>query len=605
MDEHEGGTIIPAIQLGVRRAWRGIEFGTREWWREYRRFIHELPVPGEAWLEPERVQAGEEVYLKLSFRVGARGIDRYGHIAVETPFRTLQPLAPDTVLRSRTPYLSVSCTDPRSHLDVTCSDGIVDILVQAYPLEEGEIVTVHFADPLGNPIRMPEQSLRYPFPVALDVDNSGRYRRIASFPVLEVTGGYPRCLYVVAPSAVQPGEPFRVRALALDGFDGNPSPGYSGHVRVLCTDPLAQVPCEAEISDNYLALSGVVLRTPGVHTITLLDEHNGLIGQSPPIGVDFFPEGWRAYFGDIHGHNEHCDGRGTVDEYYLWARDVRILDFCALTNHVEGAKRLPVEDFWRLDIAKANDYNSPGNFVAFVGFEWGGWTVWGDKCVYYLEGDGPYFPANEPVADTPGKLFARLESRDAIVVPHHTKYGGRTVWDEHDPRWEPVVEIYSIWGSSECYGEHSVQAAWERGYRLGVIAGSDDHTGHPGTPPGGLACILAGELTREALFYALESRRCYGTTGARILLDFRVNGVPVGGVVRNTETVEVYVRVAGTAPIEKVEILRDSEVVYSADGDGREVTLRWREVRGRGRYYYVRVAQADGHLAWSSPIWIE
>ena len=80
---------------------------------------------------------------------------------------------------------------------------------------------------------------------------------------------------------------------------------------------------------------------------------------------------------------------------------MRFLDFCALTNHVEGAKRLPVDDFWELDIAKAEEYNSPGSFVTFVGFEWGGWTVWGDKCVYYLGNEGPYFPANEPEADTP------------------------------------------------------------------------------------------------------------------------------------------------------------------------------------------------------------
>jgi len=596
--------VVPAIQLGVRKAWRRIEFGTREWWREYRRFVHEPPVPGEAWLEPEEVKAGEEVYLKLHFRAGPGGVGRYGHIAVETPFRDLKPLTSDTVLRARTPYFSASCTDPRPRLDVTFSDGIADVLIQGYPLREGEVVTLNFADPLGNPIRMPEVSMRYPFPVALDLDNSGRYRRIASFPVLEVTGGHPRCLYVVAPSVVRSGGPFQLRALALDGRDGNPSPGYSGKVRIICTDPKAEVPREVEVRDGKLLLSGVVLKTSGVHTLTLVDERDGLIGQSPPIGVDFFPEGWGAYFGDVHGHNEHCDGRGTIDEYYLWARDVRFLDFCALTNHVEGAKRLPVDDFWELDIAKANEYNFPGSFVTFVGFEWGGWTVWGDKCVYYLGEEGPYFPANEPDSDTPSKLFAKLEGMDAIAVPHHTKYGGRTDWDQHDPEWEPVVEIYSMWGSSELYGEHSVQAAWERGYRLGVIAGSDDHTGHPGTPPGGLACLLAGELTREALFYALRSRRCYGTTGARILLDFRMNGVPMGGTVKDTRDLEVHLRVAGTAPV-KVEIVKDSEVAYSREVEGRELEVRWRDRGGRGRYYYVRVIQADGHMAWSSPIWTE
>ena len=38
----------------------------------------------------------------------------------------------------------------------------------------------------------------------------------------------------------------------------------------------------------------------------------------------------------------------------------------------------------------------------------------------------------------------------------------------------------------------------------------------------------APELTREAVFDALHARRTYGTTGRRILLDFRVNDAPVG-----------------------------------------------------------------------------
>ncbi|HID07658.1 MAG TPA: DUF3604 domain-containing protein, partial [Armatimonadetes bacterium] len=339
------------------------------------------------------------------------------------------------------------------------------------------------------------------------------------------------------------------------------------------------LPSCAEISNDQPALPNVVLRSPGIHTITVIDERNGLIGQSPPIAVDFFPEGWRVFYGDIHGHNEHCDGRGTIDEYYQWGRDVRFLDFCALTNHVEGAKRLQVDDFWHIDVAKAAEYNAPGRFVTFVAFEWGSWTVWGDKCVYYLDDDGPYYPANEPIADTPQKLFKLLKGKRAIVIPHHTKYGGQTDWDRYDPYWEPVVEIYSIWGSSECYGEHSVQAAWERGYRLGVIGSSDNHSGHPGTPPGGLACIFAKQLTREALFNALRNRKCYATTGARILMDFRINGAPMGNAVKDVDELEVHVRVAGTAPIERMEILRNSEVVHCTSSDERARELRWRDTK--------------------------
>ncbi len=604
--ERKKDVVIPAIQLGVRKQWREIELGTREWWREYRRFMEEPPAPGEAWLEPSSVRAGEEVCLKLHFRAGAGGISKYGHIAIETPFQPPPLLSRGAVLRARTPYLAVSCTNEKPSLDVTCSASIVDILVQGHPLNLGDTVTVQFAHPLGNPLRMPARQLNYPFAVALDRDNTGRYQRIARFPRLEVAGGCARCLYAAAPAVVASQEPFALRLVALDGFDGSPSPHHQATLRLLCTDPQAELPLHVEMANGRAAAPHIVLRTPGAHTITAIDERNGLIGQTPPIGVDFLPDDWRPWFGDLHGHNEHCDGYGTVDEYYTWAGDVRLLDFGALANHVEGAKRMPVEKFWPADVAKAAEYNKPGAFVTLLGFEWGGWSLWGDKCVYYRAAAGPCFPANDPASDTPQKLFAQLKGRSAIVIPHHSKYGGQTDWDAHDPRWERVVEIYSMWGSSECGGERSIQAAWARGYRLGVIGGTDDHTGHPGTPPGGLAAVFARELTREALFNSMMARRCYATTGARILLDFRVTGAPMGQVIKKGNAVEVRARCAGTAPIEKLEILRNNEPVHAVAGNQRTLDVRWRDGRARaGAYYYVRLTQADGHRAWSSPIWIE
>ena len=67
-----------------------------------------------------------------------------------------------------------------------------------------------------------------------------------------------------------------------------------------------------------------------------------------------------------------------------------------------------------------------------------------------------------------------------------------------------------------------------QGLRLSTIAASDDHRSQPGKPHWGLAAVRAPALTREAIFDALHARRTYGTTGQRILLDFRVNDAPMG-----------------------------------------------------------------------------
>jgi hypothetical protein len=116
-----------------------------------------------------------------------------------------------------------------------------------------------------------------------------------------------------------------------------------------------------------------------------------------------------------------------------------------------------------------------------------------------------------------------------------------------NPRYERLVEMYSMHGTSETRGtplsnkvEDGVSARelLAAGHRVGFIAASDNHNGAPGLSArssrftnlvysGGLAAVWAAELTREAVFDALYARRCYGTTGARILLDFRLNGEPI------------------------------------------------------------------------------
>ena len=48
---------------------------------------------------------------------------------------------------------------------------------------------------------------------------------------------------------------------------------------------------------------------------------------------------------------------------------------------------------------------------------------------------------------------------------------------------------------------------------------------------GALTGVWAEALTREALFEALWARRCFATNGARVMLDVRVNGMPMGSEV--------------------------------------------------------------------------
>jgi hypothetical protein len=134
------------------------------------------------------------------------------------------------------------------------------------------------------------------------------------------------------------------------------------------------------------------------------------------------------------------------------------------------------------------------------------------------------------------------------------------------------------------------------------MCNSDGHKGRPGAEgPGagqfgianGLTCVLAERLTRDAIFTALKQRRCYGTTGARIDLDFAINGQPMGSVLDcGRSAAGVFASVRGTGPIESLELFQGRQVIHTVRpgaferlSSSNRIRVSWRgsRIRGRGR----------------------
>ncbi|MFP3903338.1 MAG: CehA/McbA family metallohydrolase [Armatimonadota bacterium] len=602
--------IIPSIQKGIRHRWQPIEDGTREWWRGYREWLRADPAPGQATIEPDTVEAGSRLRLKLVFTVGEGGIAPYGHIAIEPPLPELNPYTESAPRPSS--RFAVTCSNPRPELAVDVSDGIIDIMNREYPLEEGDEVTIIFGEPESNPASMPSQMRRHPFPVAVAVENTPEYRLIENIPELTVEGAPARQFLVVPKPAITSGEPFSVQIVALDDVGSNPDTKYTGTVQLTCTDEKAELPESVQFTEKdagVRVVEGLRLSSSGVHYLTACDMQRGIAGRSSPVTADDFFEGSGVFFGDIHCHTWHCDGHATPDEAYYWSRQARAMDFGALTNHVEGAKRYHVEDFWKFVQCAAKKHHFPGEYVTFLAFEWGGWDVFGDKCVYYLDDDQPCWGANDPESNTPQKLWEVLPEGRAISIIHHPKFGGRTNWEYHDPHFQPLVEIYSNWGFSEIGGPWCVRQALDRGYRIGFIASSDDHQGQMGNFDKGVAAVIAPELTRPALFDSLASRHCYATTGRQILLNMTVNGHGMGQEFEQEASAKrkISIRAAGTDEIVKVTLIKSGEELKS--WEPAELTFEETLVDDtpvdESEYYYVRLQQRDDSYAWSSPIWVD
>lgn len=359
----------------------------------------------------------------------------------------------------------------------------------------------------------------------------------------------------------------------------------------------------------------------------------------------------RHFWGDLHGHTGIQWGRGSGRSYYEFAREAAALDFCALTDPDAGrytnnnsTAHLSLSCYmtdsqWK-EIQEVNRaFYEEGRFVPLLGYEYHNDApnpeFGGDRNVYYESYDEPIRRCVDQGSYCPEELWAQLKEKNvrAITIPHHTaKKVMLGSWEIHDEELQRLVEIYSCWGNSEgegcerpiiggaVYENHSVQYALNKGYRLGFVTGSDTHAGTPGYAHwvfssellgyrGGLTCVMAEHLDRRSIFQALWNRNVYATTGERILLEFSVNGVPMGQELPLSENRDrcLHVRVIGTGEIESAEIISMGHTVHREEGCGREMEFHWHDStkpESGWLYYYVRVYQRNKAIAWSSPIWV-
>ncbi len=353
--------------------------------------------------------------------------------------------------------------------------------------------------------------------------------------------------------------------------------------------------------------------------------------------------------GDLHRHTELSwdDGGGndgSLPDFYRYMLDAAAMDFGASTDHQGGA-----HDYWWWYTQKMADmYHVPNGFTTLYGYERSlsqpnghrnvlfanrsGWVV---PFFYKLgveifelgrqpQGDVSGIAAVQVVRDDTKHLYEEVRRMGAITIPHTSGTEQGTDWRDNDPELEPVVEIFQ--GARTSYEEAGaplmaeegvddahmkiegyhpegfVRKAWEKGYRLGVIASSDHHSTHYS-----YAMVYAENPTREGVLDAIRLRHTYGATD-NILLDVRMGPHFMGDEFRAAKPLPIRVKVRGTGDIARVRLIRGGRVIYTREPGKQEVEFTYSdtdEAAHRGtQFYYVRVEQIDGQIAWSSPIWV-
>jgi len=626
-------------------------------------------------IENDTMIVGSYGSWRIIYTAGRRGIEADGALKLlffeRDVWNSLQNDDP-----AKEGYVSVA-TSGKCRLEARVFNHFmkkeVIVKVRGQRLNPGETIAVTFGDRSegcpGISVGRNHTAKDYVWKTYVDVKGESNFVNISEPQVVSVVADSPVEILVTAPSIVEAGEPFSLNVKAKDRY-GNIADTFAGDIGISCSDPDAVLPGYSfTAKDRGVRDLELTLHREGIQRIEVRSRDGEFRALSNPIVVKREVSGPRIYWGDIHGQTFFSDGIGHPDEYYRYGRDVEKLDFCAITDHdVYLANRtafgfvssnpalygggyfmVPRQPFWESSLSAwsilkyvTSRFNDPGHFVTLCAYEWTcgdcmtqKGMFFGHKNVYFLSDEGVFYDASKEESDTPQKLWNLLRDKEAFTIPHHTGLlldsgTSGTDWDHHDDEMQPLVEIYSKWGSSEFYGSTKplarriernrkggfVQDALARGYRLGFTGGSDIHNARPGAQHqsmfykrSGLTAVFAHALVRQDIFYALKSRQCYATTGDRTILYFYVNGHSMGKefTVSSKETPrEIEVEVHACKEIQSIDIVKNNEDIYTKSDLFMDARVEWVDelpIEGTD-YYYVRVTTVDGEMAWASPIWV-
>ncbi|MCC7353622.1 MAG: hypothetical protein IT330_07665 [Anaerolineae bacterium] len=323
-------------------------------------------------------------------------------------------------------------------------------------------------------------------------------------------------------------------------------------------------------------------------------------------------------WGDIHGM---VFNQRPLDDYYRYAREVARFDFAAAMLF---SYNVCVDGVWQEIKAAAARWTEPGRFLGIAGVESGTVPDGSHRNAYYFDAANvpPIFCEDRPPARDP-RLTRRFHP-DTILC--HTlddyyhavfAHGGIVTGHFHTLRYDREV-LAEIWQKQvgDDGDEAHVFAALNSGLRLGLVAGSDTHDSMPGNPepepwcpqPAGFMAVLADEVSASAIREAIWQRRVYGTTGARIALRVESNEMPMGSVLPAHAPRQFAVRVEGSGPLAKAELIRNGAAIQKVSLSDLVAQVELADPKpgnGVSAWYLVKITQIDGHRAWSSPIWFE
>jgi hypothetical protein len=308
-----------------------------------------------------------------------------------------------------------------------------------------------------------------------------------------------------------------------------------------------------------------------------------------------FAKPGRFYRGNIHMHSTRSDGRRTMEEVLCDYRS-RGYDFVSLTDHF-----LPNDHFRKgepgfITVSDTRAFDRD-DFITILGAELHGPAMENGEIWHIVAVGLPLdFEPLRP-GETGPEVARRAADLGAFVALAHPYWNvvsetdALSIVDLLD-----AVEIYNHGCEVEVtrgHGLHMAEMLLNKGHRVNLYAADDSHFKHQrGTfmdAFGGWVQVKAESLTADAILAALKAGDFYCSTGPEIH-NIELSGGTIRVACSPVETILVSGIGATFRRAHDVSLID-----FEADISDMKETP----------YVRVTVVDADGHSAWSNPIWLD
>lgn len=481
---------------------------------------------------------------------------------------------PQTKIPSDPNYLTITCSNPNANFKEgryripSFIHGIypgtpLSFTLEGTDLKPGETITMTYGDTsLGSPgfLMQSSENDRLVLPVYIDVEGKRNYFT-THWPGILIVGGEAQGANAVVPSIVAPGEAFSLSVRTHDEYYNRATRTLPEYTVTLDDVLIGTVPP----GDNGLIrLPELTIDAPGVYRYRVRSKDGSIDVLSNPVWVQLNPP-YRIYWGETHGHTGYSEGQGSVKNFFDYGREDGLLDFVALSEHDAW-----MDDWeWSTLVEAVREFNIPNEYVVFLSFEWTARVQYGGHHnVLFRTAPGrkrvPVQTAGS-LSDLIYGLKKNNKPNDLLVIPHAHMPGD---WRQNDPQLGRLVEITSMHGTFEWFGNYYLK----NGHQIGFVGASDNHEGRPGFSGdsstgafqhfGGLGAVLAPEKRSNVIFDAMRNIDAYATSdAARIIIAADLNGSIMGKRLKFNKDRTLRSTIMGTSPIDSIDIIKNGDIV--------------------------------------------